>query len=566
MNNNDLILLNQLLNQRIAEVGAGLTEPEFFELFCAEQVLKDYDLSYEEIFDGIIDNGGDGGIDSIYFFINDSLYNDEYELSEFKRNVNLKLVIIQSKTSTGFSETGIEKLISTLRDLLDLSKSLENFTSVYNKELLKKVGIFRDVYIGLTSKFPNLSFEYYYVTKGSEIHPNVKRKVDVLKELVKSIFSSCDSKFEFIGASNLLGMARKTQSTAHDLNLAETPISTGKVGYIVLVNIKEFYNFITDETGKLKKIIFEGNVRDYQGKNEVNEHIADTLKETGYEDFWWLNNGVSIICTKAPLSAKTLTLENPEIVNGLQTSTEIYKHFSSNHECQDSRNILIRVLVPEDETSRDRIIKATNSQTPIPVASLRATDKIHRDLEEYFLIHGLFYDRRKNYYKNIGKPIKNIVGIAYMAQAVLACVLLDPSSSRSRPSSLLKEDDTYLKIFSLEYPLELYLKCVQILRIIEVYLRTIENLNKTEINNIKFHLSMFITLTLTGKIKPTPMDISNIDLSNLTNKLLGDCFQAVYRVYQDLGSTDQVAKNRKFSLKVLEVFEESIKSSVETTK
>ena len=69
MSTNDLILLNQLLDQRLSEIGAGLPESEFFEIFSAEQILKDDDLSYDELEDGVIDGGGDGDIDSIFFFV-----------------------------------------------------------------------------------------------------------------------------------------------------------------------------------------------------------------------------------------------------------------------------------------------------------------------------------------------------------------------------------------------------------------------------------------------------------------------------------------------------------------
>jgi hypothetical protein len=60
-----------------------------------------------------------------------------------------------------------------------------------------------------------------------------------------------------------------------------------------------------------------GNVRDYQGNTEVNQKIRDTLADTSCEDFWWLNNGISVLCTHATVSGKTLAIENAEVVNGL---------------------------------------------------------------------------------------------------------------------------------------------------------------------------------------------------------------------------------------------------------
>jgi len=89
---------------------------------------------------------------------------------------------------------------------------------------------------------------------------------------------------------------------------------------------------------------------------------------------------------------------------------------SSKSQQFDERSILVRVIVTEDAESRDRIIRATNSQTDIPSASLRATDKIHRDIEDFFATRGLFYDRRKNFYKNQGKPVRKIVSIGFLAQ------------------------------------------------------------------------------------------------------------------------------------------------------
>ena len=82
-------------------------------------------------------------------------------------------------------------------------------------------------------------------------------------------------------------------------------------------------------------------------------------------------------------SGKAVTIEDPQVVNGLQTSTEIFKYFSAANTEGDEREVMVRIIVPGKVESSDRIIKATNSQTSIPQASLRATDKVHRDIEEY---------------------------------------------------------------------------------------------------------------------------------------------------------------------------------------
>ena len=67
---NDRILLDEVLEQERAARAPGMSPSTYFELFATEQVLKDYDLSDEEIDSGVVGDGGDGGIDSIYACVN----------------------------------------------------------------------------------------------------------------------------------------------------------------------------------------------------------------------------------------------------------------------------------------------------------------------------------------------------------------------------------------------------------------------------------------------------------------------------------------------------------------
>ncbi len=47
-----------------------------FEYLIYEQVLKEYDLSSEEIRAGSVDGRNDGGIDAIYIMVNEHLISD----------------------------------------------------------------------------------------------------------------------------------------------------------------------------------------------------------------------------------------------------------------------------------------------------------------------------------------------------------------------------------------------------------------------------------------------------------------------------------------------------------
>ena len=545
MPSNDRIILDQILADTRAERAPSTSASTYFEIFTAEQALKDYDLSYEEIENGIVGDGGDGGVDSIYVFANGDLLHEDSDLSALKKGVALELILVQAKTSGSFSESAVDKFIAVSEDLLDLSTNLKQFAKTYNQALREAVGIFRDAHATLASRFPSIRITYVYSSKGEEVHPNVAAKAEKLQTKVKNLFSAADVRVMFLGSKDLLELARRTPKSAHSLTLAETPISSsGDVGFVCLVRLEEFYSFITDD-GVLVRGLFESNVRDYQGSTQVNEEIQETLVK-GKEDFWWLNNGITVVASKATQSGKALTIEDPQIVNGLQTSTEIYNYFHSDSAATDTRNLLVRVIVPAEPASRDRIIKATNSQTYIPPASLRATDKIHRDIEEYLKPRGLWYDRRKNQYKNDGIALEKIIGISHMAQAVMAVALRRPDNARSRPSSLLKKDDDYMSIFSSSQPIGLYGYCGGILKRVEAFMREHTTLTQQERGNIRFHVAMHVSSLETGFRKPSAAVLAALQPDKVAEARLNASVSAVYSSFSALGATDTISKGADF--------------------
>jgi len=62
----DEVLLNQLIASHSQLSTSQIGDSERFELFAVELILKDFDLSYDELEAGIVDGGNDGELmDSI---------------------------------------------------------------------------------------------------------------------------------------------------------------------------------------------------------------------------------------------------------------------------------------------------------------------------------------------------------------------------------------------------------------------------------------------------------------------------------------------------------------------
>lgn len=74
---NDQIILEQIIKDRCEESQDGLSVAEYFEIYSASEILKNLDLSYDDIEYGIVGDGGDGGIDSIYTFVNGELLKED---------------------------------------------------------------------------------------------------------------------------------------------------------------------------------------------------------------------------------------------------------------------------------------------------------------------------------------------------------------------------------------------------------------------------------------------------------------------------------------------------------
>jgi len=199
MSANDKIILEQILDEQRQERAPTALKNEFFEIFVAEQTLKDHDLGYDELEAGIVDGIHDGGIDAMYVLVNGEMAQEDFDFSSLKKNVLIETVLIQAKLSDGFGESAIEKMTATAEDIFDLGKDLDSLHDVYNEGLRAAAENFRRVYKGLASKFPTLRFRCVYATRGSEVHANVRRKSEILGEKIQAAFSHAEFAFDFLG-------------------------------------------------------------------------------------------------------------------------------------------------------------------------------------------------------------------------------------------------------------------------------------------------------------------------------------------------------------------------------
>jgi hypothetical protein len=454
MAKNDVVLLDGILEQR-KEAGVPSSDiGEVFELFAFEELLKDFDLTTDELQSGWLDGRDDGGIDGFYIFVNGHLLEDASDFSWPKSHASIVVWLVDCKHHATFQQAPLDLMFATIHELFDLSIADDGLKGSYSEELLAARNLFAVAYKKLSIGRPVVEFNIAYASRGDsdDLGQSVRARAEQIRDEFAQLFSSCTAAFHFIGASELISFHRKTRSFSLDLPFLEH-LATGKDSYVLLVRLDDYWKFVSDASGSLRRYLFDSNVRDFLGGNQVNEEIARSLADPTAPDFWWLNNGVTLLATAATVPGKTIQLQDIQIVNGLQTTETIFHHFATGNRVSSDRALLVKIIVSSDALARDQIIRATNNQSPVEVAALRATDKIQRDIEDILFTNDLYYERRKNYHRNIGKPLAHFITPVYLASAVVALVFKHPSRASNLKSKFMRDQLGYESVFSEAFPL-----------------------------------------------------------------------------------------------------------------
>lgn len=529
MSTNDVILLQSTLDKDRQRSAPSMSPEQHHTFFVTKHHLRQqFSPGHDDLLSGIVDGERDCGIDAMYLFANSMCLRDDTPLNALGRRAKLDLVIFQVKNTGGFTEPPIDKMLVNLPKLLDFGRDEESLAHLANPHLIEISRRFLNTYQRL--ELPDLSITVVFASMRAEhVHPGITRKGEELQGCLLQLFGGCEPRVSYLGAADIGNLARQPLNTTRKLHLAENPLSTDiSGGYVAVVRLAEYEKFITGRHGELDSTLFEANVRDYEGETIVNKSIQETLECTDTsEDFWWLNNGVTIVASRVQPANKVLELESPQIVNGLQTSTEIYKRRTASYRT-DHRSILVRVIEANDNAARERIIRATNSQTAFGPSTLRATDRVQRLIEEYLDARGLYYERRRRYYFNLGKPVERIVSIDQMGQAVLSVLVQMPHIARSSPSKIF-DQGIYEVVFRPDHELATYFACIKILRAAGDFLVVDGGVGVVE--DFQYHLAMLLGMALTGCEEPGTKDVARLAGEDFTTGTARELLKLIQEEY-----------------------------------
>lgn len=488
-----------------------LKESKAFEKFV-NYVL--FSLDFPEVFTADVDlldyvcvgGGNDTGIDGIGIKINDRIVRsieNVKDIADASRKIIVEFVFIQSKMRQGFDIGEFSKFSLGIKSFFSEGYLPEN---VHIREIREiKDYIYSDPKV--ISKLENTPrLDIFYVTTGTEASEDanfIGAQKSLSNDLKRGNVYFDNINIKHIGGKQLVKFCRELENKFEVLldiidifPLIVQLKEDIKKAYTFTCKASEFMKILTKEDGQLRRSLFNDNVRDYLGnKGAVNSEIEQTIVENP-ELFLLCNNGITIVCSNfEQVRDKLVNIENPQIVNGCQTSNSIFN--LKDHPNINKVQVLIRIISTDSLGISNKIVRGTNKQNQVLDEAFEATLPFHQEiLEPYFLSTDnpvkIYYERRAKQY-NEDPLIKKsqIVNLRILTQTFVAMYLNSPHEAHRHEAKLLEEFAGYddkRRIFSETHDPYLYYVCALTWYMYEKYFR--DGLIDEKYKAYKSHLYM----------------------------------------------------------------------------
>lgn len=415
-----------------------------------------------------VGGGNDTGIDGIGILVNDRLVKDIEEVQDIvssSKKVKIKFVFIQSKMRPRFESSELQTFGTGVKMFFSEGYVPENNKIVEYRTI--KDFIYNDETV-ISKLYENPSLYLYYVASGNE--PDDAHFSGSLKwlktELVENFyFENVD--VSIIGGKSLIKYCRELENKFEiQINIKDIfplivdSMTQVKKAYAFTCAASEFLKILQKEDGSMRRALFNDNVRDYLGdRGPVNKEIEATI-ENDPEMFLLCNNGITIVCSDfEQVRDKLVKIENPQIVNGCQTSNSIFRH--STNQNLAKLQLLVRLISTEDINVSNKIVRGTNKQNQVLDEAFETTLPFHQEtLEPFFLSYmnpdvKLYYERRSKQYNNDPNINRTeVVNLRILTQSFVGVFLDSPHMAHRHEAKLLEAfagDDESRKIFREEH-------------------------------------------------------------------------------------------------------------------
>jgi hypothetical protein len=403
-----------IIDQRLVGVAAGIGAraiaelnisgdkllPLAFVYFCVKTTL---DLDEDETFECLTEGSGDFGVDA--FHATEDI-DGEFTVTLFQAKYKAKL-----DGDANFPVTGIGAVINAIRHVFDPSSTLGAINDRLRVKVEQARSMIRD------GAIPRV--------RVVACNNGKKWNADGDAAIARANLGGQVS-WEHVNHDVLLGILQRTKPVSETLKLVGKAIiedmnfSRVCIGRIPVSEIADLIKRHGDR-------LLERNIRRYLGLhgNRVNEAIRSTLTSAEPSDFYFLNNGLTLVCddfnyNSLQNSDYQIKVDNLQIVNGGQTCMTIFRTAqeleSQKQSLPASAAVMVRLYKLPNEDTALKITQATNSQNPVDLKDLKANDAKQQQLEESIKNCGFAYRRKRS----DSSPRASEITTGAAAEAVLA--------------------------------------------------------------------------------------------------------------------------------------------------
>ncbi|MCT4776686.1 MULTISPECIES: AIPR family protein [Exiguobacterium] len=408
-----------------------LSEEQAFNVLMLQYYsFKEADLqkNWHDIKLLITDGKDDGGVDAIYFDEDDS-----------------KIVLFQNKYS---SLPSAQDAVSEISKVIN---TLENFMHGHTGSYNNKVQKLLQESLDRLSEDNEGNIEVVFSSFARLNEDKVKDRLMNIEERVAYITVFNDIQIE--------AMIEKLQ-LQHDLIIEDSIKIDEASNYLEYSNEELegiFVNVSSRSVSSLynkynQKGLFNLNIRKYIRNKNVDDGITRSLNNNR-QDFWFLNNGLTIACTDFTIDGDKIKLYNFSIVNGGQTTTLIGKYKGTN---KDEFYIPCKIVSYGANKSLEdslhffnNIAEATNSQKPIQPKDLKSNAPEMRSLQNLLKTKKVFLEIKRG--EIIPRGMTSKVKNDELAQLIFSFVNQKPGTARSNKNALFNNNKFYKQIFNKKY-------------------------------------------------------------------------------------------------------------------
>ena len=306
-----MILIEQFEEQWLEDIKEGAPNTTQLGNRFAQKMLRDWheidDATAEVI---LCDGSGDGGIDAAIFVKADP--DEGIEASTW--------MLVQSKYGSAMS--GPDTVMAEAQKLFSTLEGKRTSLSSLSSELVSRLRNF------LENKGEKDRLEYVVAT-SRKLSDAERQYLDDVRILGRSKFGEC-FEVDAVSIETIYNRVCEDESVGAPelaVRIKTSASASTEILHIGATTLPDMFAFMQDyklKSGDLD-LLYEKNVRKFLGnKRKVNKGIENTLEKSP-ERFGLYNNGITIVAEKLSQSGVgELTLVNPFIVNGCQTTRSIW--------------------------------------------------------------------------------------------------------------------------------------------------------------------------------------------------------------------------------------------------